>query len=625
LRDKPGLQDDNAQKLGMPEEGDGGKASGAEHVEANGSGSRLGEGEINGGGLAGGESGEWRFVEFDGKVGGSIGDGPELVIIEGVGGDLSAGTNGDVEGGKLRSDDERVDGAGFGAEDFVGGLGNAEEINHAMDALLHGAEAAIAFVGAVIVVTEKDEAADEILLAEDGVVGAKDFAAAGIVFGAFGDASAVAVLGDDKRLGGKGFVDGVKDGVERFESAGTPGADVLVHFDEIHQSGDIFGGSLFESVGSVRAETMRVEALGFGEKRFGELKSRRILAIDFVAETPGKDGGVIAIAGNHFAKLIETVEEYVGVGPGGHALKSVGTPGGNFGLDEDAMAVAEIENASILGPMGAGEDTVEIFQIAMIVFDPIGGLGHAVIRIAAGHALDAGELNALTIEVEGGVFDFELADAEDDGEGVGRRGLLGRGVRVRVGLREDGVEAVEVRMIEVPKFGMGEGESERSGGFGKRGDGDGCVRRKIECGEAGVEIADAEGEHAVERRGGSVPGEEGDVQFGGCGGGGEVGQGIHIDAVEIDLGCDEQLDGAVDAAIEGPVTGMITGEHVRVEGIVDEDGEGVGLAGEKERGDVEGKCSVGLAEMLAGELSIDPDFRGVVNGFELDAHDGILP
>ena len=71
-----------------------------------------------------------------------------------------------------------------------------------------------------------------------------------------------------------------------FQIARGPGADVFVHFDEIHEAGDIQPRSLLQGVRSIRAEAMGIELFRFREQAFSELIGGSMLAANFVAKSP---------------------------------------------------------------------------------------------------------------------------------------------------------------------------------------------------------------------------------------------------------------------------------------------------------------------------------------------------
>jgi len=68
---------------------------------------------------------------------------------------------------------------------------------------------------------------------------------------------------------------------------------------------------------------------------------------------------MIEITSDHFAQLVESIFQDVGVRLGGHAVERVRSPGGNLRLHENAVAVTVIQNAFVLGPMDARKNTIQ--------------------------------------------------------------------------------------------------------------------------------------------------------------------------------------------------------------------------------------------------------------------------
>jgi len=81
-------------------------------------------------------------------------------------------------------------------------------------------------------------------------------------------------------------------------------------------------------------------------------------------------------------------------------------------LEKDSVPVAIIESAPVLLPVNAGEHAVQVLEIVMVVLDPRFRLGHAKLGIAARHALNAHQANALAVEVKSAIRDLDRAHAE---------------------------------------------------------------------------------------------------------------------------------------------------------------------------------------------------------------------
>ena len=177
-----------------------------------------------------------------------------------------------------------------------------------------------------------------------------------------------------------------------------------------------------------------------------EFLSDRVLAVDLVAEAPGKDAGMVPVAADHLAELRESVRrdrlELVRV----HSLERLRAPGGHLDLDEDAVAVAIVQHPAVLLPVDPGQDAVELLQVLVVVVDPRRRLGHAEVGLAAGHALDADQPDRLAVEEELRAPDLDLADAERRGQTVHDLAFPG----------DRDLQDVEVRVIEMPEPGIAE-------------------------------------------------------------------------------------------------------------------------------------------------------------------------
>src|SRR5579859_6787123 len=122
---------------------------------------------------------------------------------------------------------------------------------------------------------------------------------------------------------------------------------------------------------------------------------------------------MVKVPGNHFAQMLECILQDVLVGLNSHASESVCAPRRDLGLHKNAVAVAVVQNALVLGPMNAREDAVQIFHIRMVVIDPLGWFRHSELRVAPGHAFYAYQSHTFAIEEERAIPDLKLANAED--------------------------------------------------------------------------------------------------------------------------------------------------------------------------------------------------------------------
>src|ERR1700737_2665223 len=96
----------------------------------------------------------------------------------------------------------------------------------------------------------------------------------------------------------------------------------------------------------------------------------------------------------------------------GILTEGVITPGRNFTLQQDAVAVTVIEDATILLPVHPGQDAIQILKVIVIVSDPSCRLGHTEFGVAARHTLDTHEPQPLTIQVKATFIYIDGADAE---------------------------------------------------------------------------------------------------------------------------------------------------------------------------------------------------------------------
>src|SRR5260370_5761445 len=103
------------------------------------------------------------------------------------------------------------------------------------------------------------------------------------------------------------------------------------------------------------------------------------------------------------------LEEF-GIGFCSHASKCVVAPGRNFSLHKNAVSVAVFENSLILRPMNTRKHAVQMFQVVMMVRDPLAGLRHSNFRIAPRPALDSHQTNALTVQLKPAAFSLHFPD-----------------------------------------------------------------------------------------------------------------------------------------------------------------------------------------------------------------------
>src|SRR5260370_30320275 len=132
----------------------------------------------------------------------------------------------------------------------------------------------------------------------------------------------------------------------------------------------------------IGTKAARIEFLRRGIKSLRKLISGRVLSVNLVAQSPRDNGGVVAVALDHLPQLLQAVlhnfRQRVGV-----FTESVVTPGWNFALQQDAVAVTVIEDTTILLPMHPAEDAIQILQVIVIVRDPSSRFGHTKFGVAA--------------------------------------------------------------------------------------------------------------------------------------------------------------------------------------------------------------------------------------------------
>ena len=121
---------------------------------------------------------------------------------------------------------------------------------------------------------------------------------------------------------------------------------------------------------------------------------------------------MIPVTRDHLPQLFQAVP-HDGIGRlRSHPFEGAATPGGDFGLDQDAVVVAVVEYAAVLLPVNARVDAVQLLHVRVIMRDPCGGFRHTELRIAARHALHAHQAHALAVQIKGAVARLDPAHAE---------------------------------------------------------------------------------------------------------------------------------------------------------------------------------------------------------------------
>ena len=101
-----------------------------------------------------------------------------------------------------------------------------------------------------------------------------------------------------------------------------------------------------------------------------------------------------------------------------HAIEGIRSPHRDFGLYENSVAIAVIQDAFVLRPVDAREDAVQMFHVGVVVCNPFSWLCHAKLWIAPGHAFHAHQAHALAIKVEGAIANLKPSHAECRRKGV---------------------------------------------------------------------------------------------------------------------------------------------------------------------------------------------------------------
>ena len=155
------------------------------------------------------------------------------------------------------------------------------------------------------------------------------------------------------------------------------------------------------------------------------------------ADAPEDDGGVVPVAANHAAYVVDGDEL-----PG---LFADVLPAGDLFEDEEPDLVAAVEEVTGLRVMRGTDDVaVEILSEDVGVF-ALRTCGHGLTDERKGlMAIKAAQFDDITVERE--ALRSELSFAEADAAGVGVDGATV--------LEEGYVDDVEMRLVEVPELGV---------------------------------------------------------------------------------------------------------------------------------------------------------------------------
>ena len=143
---------------------------------------------------------------------------------------------------------KRFDRTGLPAEHVVGGLSVPIEIHYTVDALFGGRGPLVTDMRTVVVIAKEDETGDKVQFAANTGVIEQDLNSPGITFRAFGNASALSILGDDNGLFWKRFVDLLEIMPQILRRTRRPAPVVFVTLDKIHQTTDVFFRRLLQGI-----------------------------------------------------------------------------------------------------------------------------------------------------------------------------------------------------------------------------------------------------------------------------------------------------------------------------------------------------------------------------------------
>ena len=190
-------------------------------------------------------------------------------------------------------------------------------------------------------------------------------------------------------------------------------------------------------------------------------------------------------------------------------------------------------------------------------------------------------------------------------------------------VRDNELDAIKMRMIEVPESGIGKrGRNVQRMCGVRRNRKRACVR--IGEGFEAVFLVDNAKRHvAAPIPGTSVSAMRGNRKLSLRVVG--IRKGIDVELFDKHFGCDEELHRAENAAVVREVAGASAREHVKVEGIVHTNDERIRRFRVNEMRNVESKSGVAFARMFASELAVDPDRRGMKYSGKLNSDGGAGP
>src|SRR5260370_41891643 len=109
----------------------------------------------------------------------------------------------------------------------------------------------------------------------------------------------MSVLGDYDRLLRKSLMDGLQTAPQIFWRTFGPALEIFVTFDKVHQRAHVFSRRLLQRIRGIGAKTTGIEFFRLGIKSLRKLICGRVLSANLVAQSPGDNRGMVAVALDH--------------------------------------------------------------------------------------------------------------------------------------------------------------------------------------------------------------------------------------------------------------------------------------------------------------------------------------
>src|SRR5712664_1991653 len=106
---------------------------------------------------------------------------------------------------------------------------------------------------------------------------------------------------------------------------------------------------------------------------------------------------------------------------------------------------------------------------------------------------------------------------------------------------------------------------------------------------------------------------------------GEIGNGLHINALHKSFRRNDQLHRPVDTSIVRPVTRVSSGHHVLIECIINAHCNSVGNSPAQQMSDIKHEGGVALANVLSSQFTVYPGCGCMEYGLKLDPYRRVLP